>query len=640
MKLLNFNVVVVLLLFLFSGLNQTSFGQTQDEIEQMLQKGSKEAKTEKEENKTKVEKKAEKEAAKLEAEAKKAEKEQAKLEAEAKKAAEKEKAKAEATAKKTEEKIDVATENTSNEVIEATESLPKDAPEERKSVIRNVNTAKDETPKAEETSKPSSQQRERIGSIQKPLRTWSVGFGGNLVHPLTDIRYMDFFGAIDPINENQWGGQLRVTKMFDGAFGLMFNAQYNRVQGAFDSLVVNRSERDYLEQAGIDRGVYFRNNVIQGSINIYWNISNTLFNLNKRNRASNSGKPIRERKFSLYTYTGVGMSIFDPHVMYIDDNAPATFDGIELRTDRTSSVYIPFAIGTKFKLSKVVDFNVEYGVTFMLNDRLDGFEFNHPSRRKNDAFSAISMGFDFKLGGKKTDKEHIQWKNPIEPVYEELAKIERMERTLKKLTTDTDGDGVSDYFDKDNETPKGVAVDGSGRPLDVDGDGIPDYMDLDPFTDPGAIVDEYGKAIDSDGDGVPDHRDLEPNTPEGALVNFQGISIDVSSGDTRGLFFPPIYFDTDQSAIKRAYEADLFLIARNMLRMEGVNFILEGHCDERGPKEYNIALGERRAQAVKKHLVENYKIDASRIEVVSKGNTRLDSPRFHINRRVDVLIKD
>lgn len=626
MKQFNFNVVAIMLLILFSGLNQTSFSQTQEEIEQMLQQGGKDAETEKEDKKTKADKKAENE--------------QAKLEAEAKKAAEKEEAKVESASKKSEEKIDAAVENTKDEVIQTTESMPKDAPEEKKGVVRNVKTASDETPKEKENSNPSTQQRQRTSSFQKPLKTWSIGVGGNLVHPLTDIRYMDFFGAIDPINENQWGGQLRVTKMFDGAFGLMFNAQYNRVQGAFDSLVVNRSERDYLEQAGIDRGVYFRNNVIQGSINVYWNISNTLFNMNKRNKSVNTGKPIKERKFSLYTYTGVGMSVFDPHVMYIDNNAPATFDGIELQTDRTSSVFIPFAIGTKFKLSKVVDFNVEYGVTFMLNDRLDGLEFNHPSRRKNDAFSAISMGFDFKLGGKKTDKEHIQWKNPIEPVYEELAKLDKMERTLKKLTTDSDEDGVSDYFDKDNETPKGVAVDGSGKPIDVDGDGVPDYMDLDPFTDPGASVDEFGKALDSDGDGVPDHRDLEPNTPEGTLVNFQGVSIEASSGDTRGLFFPPIYFDTDKSNIKRAYEADLFLIARNMLRMEDVNFILEGHCDERGSDEYNKELGERRAQAVKKHLVENYKIDANRIEVVSKGNSQLDSPRFHINRRVDVLLKD
>lgn len=632
------------LLFAIFFFSSTGFAQTQDEIEQMLKGGTKET-TEKVDKKTKKSKETINETSETAIEnVEKADETtdkvveeiiQESVDAEKKAKATKEKAVKEPKEKA--EKTKTKAESTKDEIIQAAEETtetPEVTPEvveENESVAKKSVVAQEDS---EVAQKPSSSRSE---SFKKPLKSWSIGFGGNLTNPITDIRYKDFLGVIDPINEFQWGGQLRVTKMFDGAFGLMFNAQYNRIQGVFDTLVENKSQRDYLVNAGITDGVYFRNNVIQGSVNLYWNISNTLFNINKKYKSDMSGKPIRQRKFSLYTMAGLGFNVFDPHLMFTSDKAPASFAGIEFEQDQTAGLFIPFALGTKLKLSKTVDVGLEYGVNFLFNDRLDGFEFNNPSRRKNDAFSSISLNFDFKIGTKKKDKEHVEWTSPVEPIYDEIAKINK---TMRLLTVDSDGDGVSNFFDKDNETPEDVAVDGSGRALDSDGDGVPDYMDLERFTDAGAEVDEFGIAIDSDGDGVPNHRDLEPDTKTGDLVNFQGISIQdkIKGGDTRGLFFPPVYFDTDKADVKRQYEEDLFLIARNMLRMEDVNFLLEGHCDERGSEEYNLALGKRRAEAVKKYLVDNYKIDPSRIEVVSKGKSELNSPRFHINRRVDVFI--
>lgn len=50
------------------------------------------------------------------------------------------------------------------------------------------------------------------------------------------------------------------------------------------------------------------------------------------------------------------------------------------------------------------------------------------------------------------------------------------------MSRDSDGDGVADAFDKQNDTPEGVVVDGSGLPLDVDMDGVYDYQYEDLFT--------------------------------------------------------------------------------------------------------------------------------------------------------------
>lgn len=59
--------------------------------------------------------------------------------------------------------------------------------------------------------------------------------------------------------------------------------------------------------------------------------------------------------------------------------------------------------------------------------------------------------------------------------------------------------------------------------------------------------------------------------------------------------------------------------------------IIEGHCDERGTREYNMGLGQRRAQVVKDFLVENG-VDASRVEIVSYGKDRPIQPENAVSK--------
>ena len=99
---------------------------------------------------------------------------------------------------------------------------------------------------------------------------------------------------------------------------------------------------------------------------------------------------------------------------------------------------------------------------------------------------------------------------------------------------DSDKDGVYDKIDMCPNTPKNVAVDALGCPIDSDGDGVPDYLDQCPGTPEAAygLVDSVGCPIDSDGDGVPDYLDECPDTPEAAygMVDEKGCPID-SDGD-------------------------------------------------------------------------------------------------------------
>ncbi|MFC1541260.1 peptidoglycan-associated lipoprotein Pal [Candidatus Latescibacterota bacterium] len=90
----------------------------------------------------------------------------------------------------------------------------------------------------------------------------------------------------------------------------------------------------------------------------------------------------------------------------------------------------------------------------------------------------------------------------------------------------------------------------------------------------------------------------------------------------RDLQFETIYFDFDKSDIRSDQRASLSKNAQLLSRYSSVNIRVEGHCDERGTEEYNIALGQRRADAVVNYLT-NYGISSSRIRTISFGEMRM-----------------
>ncbi|MBY0343554.1 MAG: peptidoglycan-associated lipoprotein Pal [Sphingomonadales bacterium] len=82
-----------------------------------------------------------------------------------------------------------------------------------------------------------------------------------------------------------------------------------------------------------------------------------------------------------------------------------------------------------------------------------------------------------------------------------------------------------------------------------------------------------------------------------------------------------IYFETDRYNVDTQDAAALQAQAQYFARFPQVTFTIEGHADERGTREYNLALGERRANAAKAYLV-SLGVDANRISVVSYGKER------------------
>ena len=98
-----------------------------------------------------------------------------------------------------------------------------------------------------------------------------------------------------------------------------------------------------------------------------------------------------------------------------------------------------------------------------------------------------------------------------------------------------------------------------------------------------------------------------------------------------------VYFDYDQSTLTDEAQATLDRQAAFLKASPSFRITIEGHCDERGTREYNLALGDRRASAVRDYLVAKG-INASRLTTISYGKERpsvggSNETSYSLNRR-------
>jgi peptidoglycan-associated lipoprotein len=135
-------------------------------------------------------------------------------------------------------------------------------------------------------------------------------------------------------------------------------------------------------------------------------------------------------------------------------------------------------------------------------------------------------------------------------------------------------------------------------------------------------------------------------TPEGAPMDSSIQSKDVGldaqgsdSGNIAGLH--TVHFDYDQATLTSEARKELSENAEWIKAHAKSTIQIEGHCDKRGSTEYNLALGERRAKAVKSYMV-TLGIDSKRMTVISYGEEKpLDSgdgeAAFAKNRRANFV---
>lgn len=142
------------------------------------------------------------------------------------------------------------------------------------------------------------------------------------------------------------------------------------------------------------------------------------------------------------------------------------------------------------------------------------------------------------------------------------------------------------------------------------------------------------KGGDGSGEGA-----MDPNAGYGADTSAIDSSFDSTSEEAALRAITTFYFEFDSSDLKPEAMRALDVHARD-LQGSGQRVVLEGHADERGTREYNMALGERRAQAVQRYLVLQG-VSPAQLEPVSYGEERPmvmghDESAWSQNRRVEL----
>jgi len=242
---------------------------------------------------------------------------------------------------------------------------------------------------------------------------------------------------------------------------------------------------------------------------------------------------------------------------------------------------IPVGVGAKFKVSDKINFDLGYTSYYVDGDN---FDLTYAKAYTKDHYSYTYAGLEFSLG--PTSKPNLDWVNPLAMMYDELkdptlrqelealkGRVSTLENTVRTLSADADGDGVSDRFDKCPGTPAGTQVTGSGCPIV--------FPALPP--PPPAVVLPASMVV--------------------PLPSYQNIQFDFDSAVLKTSAYPIL---DQQSAYLRANAS--------------MTIELDGFASSEGTVAYNMKLGMDRANSVKTYLV-NSGVDANKISVKSFGES-------------------
>jgi hypothetical protein len=411
----------------------------------------------------------------------------------------------------------------------------------------------------------------------KPRNQWEIGISGGLFNVSGDVRTKMPWNAKNPGQTLGFGVHLRK------AWGYIISTRLQYIHGRASGFNWQGSTgysghgngnpwtgRGYgpadVNSTGARTVFYnYMTNIDELSFQVVASLNNIKFH-KARNRAS------------LYAIAGIGGSLYDTWVDALrgtqqydftsiinkpyandkpdgwfneyrtrrekNDDLVALFDGTyESRAERhdnrpwfgkerTFRTILTAGIGMQFKLGRRVSLSIEDKWSFTNDDLVDGQrwqEYPQPGNggsamsRDYDTYNYASVGLNIHLGGKSV--EPLWWMNPLDYGYNEAKRT----TSGSSCDIDSDGDGVSDCFDRCPDTEPGVAVDTHGCCLDTDGDGVCDYKDKQ------LITPTECQPSDSDGIGIcPDPeccKNLPPVTS--GCGNIPNGSINFPSGTTK-----------------------------------------------------------------------------------------------------------
>jgi len=461
----------------------------------------------------------------------------------------------------------------------------------------------------------------------KPRNEWEIGVKGGYTYGFTDV--------------NNWGPT--------GGFGI-------HVRKALGYVLSLRAEYDWIRLRGLNWSPsqsYGKNYVLasyygtNGGPEIWYNYRSTvheltlqtLFSFNNINfhRAKTGwnyyiffgGGAMTYSTFyktvngsgTPYDYTSV-ISAYGPNYPYsqhknirkaVKDVITGPWSTMAQRPGTSTLGGAPIAavgvigMGVEFKLNNKFNIALEDKYSFTTSDLIDGQEWQNnyspaawqaiAQTRSADSYNFLSLGLNYNIG--KHAVEPLWWLNPLDYAYNEINAPRHM-KLPKPVLDDSDGDGVTDQFDLEPNTPKGAPVDSHGVSRDTDGDGVPDFKDKE------LITPTQCQPVDADGVGkCPDPqccKDLRDSLANGAYGNMGRNKCSI--GD-----LPSITFKGRSVTLTNDNKAMLATVAQKMKDNPNCKVAVIGYGESSKAAQQ---LSWDRVNAIINHLVEKEGISSDR----------------------------
>lgn len=274
-----------------------------------------------------------------------------------------------------------------------------------------------------------------------------------------------------------------------------------------------------------------------------------------------------------------------------------TFGGIKVNDRKAWSLLNAASVGAgiAFKLSPKVNIGLEQRFTKGTYDYLDGVA----GGKSNDIYSYSSARLNINLGSPAKRVQPLWWLNANNFVYNEINRPQHMKIPTPVLP-DADGDGVTDQFDMEPNTPAGAPVDVRGVARDTDGDGVPDYKDKELLTPQ--------KCFPVDADGV-------GNCPEPACCTELRNRIDsgLVMGSNCGLNnLPSVQFKAGKATLGKDAMALLSSAASQIKGSPNCRVKVTGHMGSGEASKSAQQLSWDRVNTVIRYLVEKQGISEDR----------------------------
>lgn len=406
------------------------------------------------------------------------------------------------------------------------------------------------------TNAQESTGRPKLFSPSSSFNTWSIGINGGILAPTVISGKNDF---------TQWKADIgygaSIKNQILPAFGIQADFLAGKLK-ADNSRDWGNGMAPVSPWSSFDTKVSYAVS-LSGNLtlaNIYW--------MNRENVV----KP----------YMTAGYGLMGYKVTVKDQSGTQTkFNAGE----NVEEAFIPVGFGLKFSLSNSVNLDLGYKMNFVDGDNLDGYR----SGPQNDKFSYTHIGLEFALGPKS--KTQLSSYNPVAALQDDYitrnaslqamleadrakhaAHMEEMNKERMRFLSDSDKDGVSDYFDKCPNTPAGVQVDGAGCEIKA--------TVVNPVK---VVVTEEDRKVVAE-----------------AIRNLE--------------------FDFAKSTIRSTSYPSLNRVA-DLLKTKDFSLKLAGHTDNVGSNAANMKLSKDRAESVKSYLV-SQGANPSRIEATGYGESQ------------------